>query len=278
MSSWSQTDKDLVSVTAKEKTVVVETKTLRVPLSTCLSPNEKGSEEDDTSRQICWEEHGLICLERVIPENVLRGLEILAEASSPFKTKVVRLGGRERAEEGGIVACVETLIAPLVPSIALSDQPSFQVPDELESVAQLCNTLDSVERQLPTSPHQQDVQSYGTDGIVSSTTEVAMSDKDVAEIVRLQARKACGVEAWCWLKEDIKVAATLFAEEGFRQATPQGASSVEGGAWFPFSVINGIADEAATPETVDVTVKLELLEKGKCPRLHLDKVCQAGWG
>lgn len=286
MSSWSPTDKeDVASVTTKEKTVVVETRTLRVPRGSYLSLNEEDSKEDDSSWQGCWKEDGLLCLEHAILEHVSRGLGMLAEASSPFKTQVVRLGGRERTEEDGIVAWVETLTAPLVPSIALSDQLSIQMPQELELAAQLSTAVDSVKRQRSTGPYQQTssypqqlqqgVRSDGTDGVVSSTGEVAMVDEDVMEMVRSQARKARGVEAWYWLKQDIQHAATLFAEEVFRQTTPQEAPGISGGGWWPFGVVNGIADEAAAPAPVDLTVKLELLEKGKCPRFHLDKVSQA---
>lgn len=63
-------------------------------------------------------------------------------------------------------------------------------------------------------------------------------------------------DSWRWLQTDVKRVANVFAEE-----------------------VLGLTDElragltAERQEGVDVTVKLELLGKGKCPRFHLDKVC-----
>lgn len=93
-----------------------------------------------------------------------------------------------------------------------------------------------------------------------------MTDVGTPKLVRWQSRKGYAAEAWRWLKQDIELAVVLFAEEASRHLTSDasitlvGLRAAGGG--------DGVPDAAG----VDVTVKLELLEEGKCPRFHLDKV------
>lgn len=63
--------------------------------------------------------------------------------------------------------------------------------------------------------------------------------------------------AWRWLQEDVKRVTNVFAQEVLELTD---------------DICTGLPVMAEQQDVVDVTVKLELLSKGKCPRFHLDKV------
>ncbi|CAM9811166.1 unnamed protein product [Sphacelaria rigidula] len=252
--------------TTTRNTDFVETSTLQVPLNSYLSSREEihqGGNDESSSRQPSfWREHGLLCLERTIPADVSRGLHLLVKGSSPFKSiqVVAPRGGEGRGGGGGdgssnnVEHWTETLTAPLIPAMAVLNIPSFESSGELQQPAQMNNGS------------QTDMGAM----FLSSTGELrGMTEDDMVEIVSLQAQKSRGVEAWHWLKEDVEQAANLFADEVLRQATAQEHAPSVFSSWLlPRDAIDGNAGG----EAGHVSVKLELLERGKCPRFHLDKV------
>lgn len=68
--------------------------------------------------------------------------------------------------------------------------------------------------------------------------------------------------AWRWLQADVKRVAGVFAQQVLELTD---------------DICAGLPNTAVQQDAVDVTVKLELLRKGKCPRFHLDKVRRKYW-
>lgn len=63
--------------------------------------------------------------------------------------------------------------------------------------------------------------------------------------------------AWRWLQTDVKRVANVFTQEMLELTD---------------DICAGLGNAAEQQDVADITVKLELLSKGKCPRFHLDKV------
>lgn len=173
-----------------QKSVLVQTKSLHAPLQS-FENAEQGVEGGATQQAAGLA--GLLCLERPLPAEVLRGLEYLATESSPFKVEVLRVGDRPRAVSTNEGGWVDALTSNFEPRVGESEHD---------------HRLDS------------------------------------AQQMRLAVETQ---EAVRWLTTDIERVASLFA----RQA----------------SIVSGAAVSSS-----ELTVKLELLNKGKCPRFHLDKV------
>lgn len=200
----------------------MHTQTLHAPFEHFESPEGAQHPAEQTPVEF-GEEHGLLCLERTVPDEVMRGLEFLADTLGPFKAEVVR---PQRGDDW-----LEALITdPLLAGVRWSESEEFDptAHDDLEERLENSGRGSAEKLKLPPpSPP------------------------------RFEAREA----AARWLKADVKRVASVFAREVAY-------------AWSlrPGGVPAGVGDE----ESVDLTVKLELLRKGKCPRFHLDKVMDPG--
>lgn len=181
-------------------------------------------------------EHGLLCLERAIPEEVLRGLRLLAGAAAPFKAET--LHSWAEGEDW-----LNTLTDPLffgatsdIPpcSKSLSQNNNGLQEEELEGEDAGGGRRADLRRKRLSSPNNE----------VGGGELLVVQDSENS------------VEALRWLKADVKRIARIFAREV--------SSDARCGGWFKAGKEEG--------ERMDVTVKLELLKKGKCPRFHLDKV------
>lgn len=178
-------------------------------------------------------EHGLLCLERAMPDELLRGLGALADAAAPFKAEAL-LSSRGGGEEEWL----DTLTDPFIAAgnnVPCSFSPKNGLQEEQGGGDVEGRRANPRRERLP-SPND---QSNG-----------GMQDSESIEALR-------------WLKTDVKRIARVFAREvssdpGCERVTAGREEGEEGG-----EVEGGI---------IDVTVKLELLKKGKCPRFHLDKV------
>lgn len=197
-----------------QRTSIVETSTSHAPLL-----HVDDHEQDQWRLAEPWEEHGLLCLERTIPEEILRGLENLSYSSEPFKLEAVR---------GDELAWAESLTSALT---SLSEHKRGAADRHHADNKALPESLRDSEPSL------------GSTGNPQSAGGASCGGRDALEAAR-------------WLAGDVKRVAGLFAKEASRLSPDaSGEPSPRG------------------PDTgVDVTVKLELLERGKCPRLHLDKV------
>eukprot|EP00752_Nemacystus_decipiens_P016173 g14466.t1 len=191
---------------------------------------------------------GLLCLERSLPAEVLHGLEHLTNVTAPFKAEVFRAGvglgvnnannedelDSLTADFGKIRSRSASTLNGAALDLRLCDQ-EFSPPDQAEEAQFLENS-----RQRRNWRTAERVDSFAL-----------MPQRQLADEAP---------EAVRWLTADIKRVASLFAREA-------SALSVAG--------ISSLGDGkvgAVEGGRAGVTVKLELLNKGKCPRFHLDKV------
>ena len=168
-------------------------------------------------------EDGLLCLERKIPAELLRGLDVLADAAAPFKAEAVLSRGGEEER-------LDTLTDPFVAA-------SNNIP---------CSSLTVLEE------HGGDFE--GRRRAYPRWKRLSPND----QISRMQGAES--IEALRWLKADVKRIAGVFAREVSSDPGCEGITAGKEEEW----------EEGGGG--IDVTVKLELLSKGKCPRFHLDKV------
>lgn len=178
---------------------------------------------------------GLLCLDRSVPAEVLHGLEHLANITAPFKVEVLRAVGGPGASNSKNDGWLDTLTAGI-------NEESF-------------SSNQAQETQLPESSGK------GRNRRRSEQADPLASNQDLGSIPQQQHLSVETHEAVRWLKADIKRVASLFAREAFILSTVAMPSS-EGGT----------LGSTAVKRLDEVTVKLELLKKGKCPRFHLDKV------
>ncbi|CAM9600282.1 unnamed protein product [Ectocarpus fasciculatus] len=231
----------------KQKSVQVTTQTLRTPLEsfekTQLAEHRRGGEaaqEAGAARLAA----GLLCLERPIPDQILRGLEELADNATPFKVEVLRPGGRQGGfddtdNEG------EGWLDKLAASIGNSSSSSNarRKDDEGEE-----RRSENVSRRRIQEEILQDGDSQLHPKLPNLQQQL---DVEAQAAVR-------------WLKADIKRVARIFA----REISVLTDEICEETALFSSAMEPLARDES----TIDVAVKLELLKRGKCPRFHLDKV------
>ena len=190
-------------------------------------------------------EYGLLCLERAMPDELMRGLGLLADVTAPFKAEALHCSG----EEGG-GKWLDVLTDPFL--IAVSDILSLKTSssqknglreEEQEGDDFVGWRRADLRRERLSSPH---------DGLELEVDETRESEN--------------GMEALRWLKADIKRIARIFAREVSSDARCKGVTA---GRW---EGEGEREEEEEEEEMIDITVKLELLRKGKCPRFHLDKV------
>lgn len=191
----------------------IETQTLHVPFGS-FSQMENNAKVPTGETVIEFEEeHGLLCLERTVPDEVFRGLEDLVDQSAPFKVEVIRSQSNED--------WLDTLATePFLRNMVLTSSQHGDRNEQAHSASRLTGNL----------------------------RNRAFLEPDVVE-----AR-----ETIRWLKVDVKRVTDVFDREISRLL-----------ALCPGAAFVGEGEEGS----VDITVKLELLKKGKCPRFHLDKVC-----
>lgn len=176
-------------------------------------------------------EHGLLCLERAMPDELLHSLGVLADAAVPFKAEALLSQG------GGQEECLDTLTDPFIidasnnlpRSFSTKNYPQEEQGDDVEGRRK------NPRRNRLLSPNDQNG---------------SMQDSEES------------VEALRWLKADVKRIARVFARE---ISSDPGSGGVTAGR----ECEEGGGGRGGI---IDVTVKLELLRKGKCPRFHLDKV------
>lgn len=192
---------------------LIETKTVHAPLAGCFNVPLTGTGDGATTE--FGEEHGLLCLERVIPDEVARGLWKLADTAVPFKAEVLR----GRSSDGWLDGLVTE-------------------PFRAATGTTIVSALSSREHDRREKPRD-----------------------DGAGLLRAQQSPPLepALEAVRWLKGDVERIASLFSRE---------VSAVEA-PWPGWPRV--VAAKRGVGET-DVTVKIELLRKGKCPRFHLDRV------
>lgn len=221
-SSWSRYPVLALSGTSKplESNRIIQTKTLQAPLASFAAPKVRSAPSRTEPPVIFREDDGLLCLERVIPNEISRRLERLAKAFNPFKVEAYRGGLLDTTEHW-----LDTLIEPfLAGSISSS---CFRDP----------------------SQHQRVTSSDRVPQAEKNVLSVALNSEELAEPIE---------DAVIWLRDDISNVAKLFAQEvaGWSASWPRFDMTVKG----------------KEGGEVGLTVKLELLRKGKCPRYHLDKV------
>lgn len=186
---------------------------------------------------------GLLCLERQIPDQVLRGLEELADNATPFKVEVLR-PGRRQGDSDGAAKEGEGWLDKLAAGIGSSSSSSN------------ADGRDNAGEERRSENLARRVQ-----GATLQHGENLLHPK----LPRLQQQLDVEAQAAVsWLKADIKRVARIFAREISVLSDEPGETAVLDSATEPLAR----KDESA----VDMTVKLELLKRGKCPRFHLDKV------
>ena len=176
-------------------------------------------------------EHGLLCLERAMPDELLRGLGVLADAAAPFKAEALVSRG------GGEEDYLDALTDPFV--VAASD---------------------NVPRPFSTKNDPQEEQGDDVEDRRRKPRWKRLSSPSDQNGVMQNSEKR--IEALRWLKADVKRIARVFAQE---ISSDPGSGGVTAGK-------EGGEGGGGEGGVIDVTVKLELLRKGKCPRFHLDKV------
>lgn len=240
-----------------------ESQTLHAPIQRFETPKlSSGPRSPDIESDATCEfgkEYGLLCLEREVPEDVSSALEQVADSADPFKVEVLRSHTQDDeswldtlVSEPFSAAAVDPEIRPLRMLSQTEKSQQRQVKDNaVGEVSEATHTArrktilpdrDSVE--APTAAHQQHQQRQQ----VSSVTDKAVR----------------------WLKMDVKRVANIFVQEitSLNQGVHAVGATVAAAPAFPAAARAG----GDGGDAVDVTVKLELLKKGKCPRFHLDKV------
>ncbi|CAM9824287.1 unnamed protein product [Ectocarpus sp. 12 AP-2014] len=248
ISSWlTGVDREHRQPSHQQKAVQVTTQTLHTPLerfeNTQFAEHPRGgvaAEGAGAARLAA----GLLCLEREIPDQILRGLEELADNAAPFKVEVLRPGSRrgdsdDAGNEGE--GWLDKIAASIGNSISSSNAGGRDNEGEERQSENLA-------RRRVQGETLQDYESPLNPYVPSLQQQL---DVEAQAAVR-------------WLKADVKRVARIFAREISVLSDEPGGTSLLGAAREPLAR----KDE----KTVDVTVKLELLKKGKCPRFHLDKV------
>ncbi|CBJ48457.1 conserved unknown protein [Ectocarpus siliculosus] len=187
---------------------------------------------------------GLLCLERQIPDQILRGLEELADNATPFKVEVLRPGSRrgdsDDADNEGD-GWLDNLVASIGNSSSSSNAGGRDNAGE--------------------EPRSENLARRRIQGEILQDDASPLHPKlpNLQQQLDVKAQAAAR-----WLKADIKRVARIFAREISVLSDEPGETSLLGIATEPLA--------RKDKRTVDVTVKLELLTRGKCPRFHLDKV------
>ncbi|CAM9695481.1 unnamed protein product [Scytosiphon promiscuus] len=264
----------------EQNSIQVATQTLRAPFDSFEAPQpdasgplyQESKQQQQQQRKSVTEEAarlaGLLCLERSIPGDVLSGLEHLAGDAAPFKVEVLRAGGGRRSggdtrwyssddADGDDVddGWLETLVNPLGSSSSSSSSsaPLDAAGQQRSNVsARKGRSQEMTPTASPTHPPAAD----------------ARLDVQPADLRRQQLGVDGAQEAVRWLKEDVRRVANVFAREVLAVMAAEAASA-------PGEIVEGLGAEQLVKEDdspADVTVKLELLKRGKCPRFHLDKV------
>lgn len=246
-----------------ESPIQIQTQTLHAPLEifenmrqAAKIPDDEQQDHDVTTTEAA-DAAGLLCLERPIPVEVLRGLGHLANAKAPFKVEVLRAGGGSGFNNDNKEGWVDALTANI--SKLCSCRSSTLAGEELDPGRR------NQEFFPPDQPEEAQFWENSGKGRNRRTAEVVDSfatagglDSFASPQQRQFAAEA--QDAVRWLKADIKRVASLFAREA--SALPAAATS---------SFDNG-GRGAIWGRRDDMMVKLELMKKGKCPRFHLDKV------
>ncbi|CAB1098843.1 unnamed protein product [Ectocarpus sp. CCAP 1310/34] len=231
----------------QQKAVQVTTRTVHTPLESFENRqfaehprNGVAAEEAGVARLAA----GLLCLERQIPDQIMRGLEEFADNAAPFKVEVLRPGSR-RGDSDDADNEGEGWLDKIAASIGNSSSSSNAGGRDNEGEERRSENLARRRVQGET------LQDYESPLNLNLPSLQQQLDVEAQAAVR-------------WLKADIKRVARIFAREISVLSDEPGETSLLGVATEP----SAGKDE----RTFDVTVKLELLKRGKCPRFHLDKV------
>ena len=92
-----------------ENSHIIQTKTLQAPLASFAAPKDRSTPSRTEPPVEFGEDDGLLCLERVIPDEISRRLERLAKAFAPFKVEAYRGGLLDTTEHW-----LDTLIEPFL--------------------------------------------------------------------------------------------------------------------------------------------------------------------
>lgn len=173
-----------------------------------------------------WDDHGLLRLERTIPEEILNGLNVLAYSIKPFKAVALR-----GTEVGWANELTRLLKIPMKFPQDHINEPA--VPTAVMSA-------------IAQEPHHRYKVSNSW-----KTTEYSQEYNVRSTLVHWQASEAAR-----WISADIERMTAMFGDEINRLFSADVRYSACG-------------DKGMR---IDITTKLELLQRGKCPRFHLDKV------
>lgn len=215
--------------------IQIQTQTLHAPLESFENMRQAAESQGQQQHDIttgALGSAGLLCLERSMPSEVLRGLGHLANVTTPFKVEVLRAGGGLGVNDDDKEGWLDTLTE----ESGLGRSQDVCSSGQADEALFLENSSRGRNRRMP--------QQVGSLASMPQRQQLAA---EVREAVR-------------WLKADVKRVASLFT----REASALSAASATAAATSLCGAVGKRRD--------DVTVKLELLNKGKCPRFHLDKV------
>lgn len=217
-----------------------------------------------------------------MPDYILNSLAILADTAVPFKVQLLRGVGtgqghsrsqmQRKGQRPEYDGWSENLTVPLtvIPS-AESYQCSIQTNDGSDyDYGQRPPRVPTVDRR---QNHQRMQQRHNyKDSPVTFQRSPTYTIVDSVERSPLQPTTTqASEEARRWLTTDIERVAELFAQEMSRELS---GTEQDGSMVVPLHAgVGGVVIEKQAC-CMDVTVKLELLKKGKCPRFHLDKVTE----
>eukprot|EP00903_Cladosiphon_okamuranus_P008883 g8505.t1 len=236
-----------------ENPIQIQTQTVQAQLDSFENTRqtadnlEEDEEEHDVTATRAADSAGLLCLERAVPAEVLRGLEHLANITAPFKVEVVRAGGEMGVDNDGKEGWLDTLTAN-ISKLGISSSSSLTCEESDLGWKQEYLSSDQVEEEqfLEKSWKGRNRRKPKRKDSMASPPQRQLAAESHAAVR--------------WLKADIKRLGSLFA----REASVLSAAAISS---FGDGYRRAVGDCRDT-----LTVKLELLNKGKCPRFHLDKV------
>ncbi|CAM9171815.1 unnamed protein product, partial [Pylaiella littoralis] len=259
-----------------QNSIQIETQTLYAPLESFekTQANHR-THQQQQQRGVAAEETGpaagLWCLERPIPEEVLRGLGRFVDDTAPFMVEALRAGGSRGIDNNhdydeGWLDTLTAGINTLGGSYASANTGGEFGLDRQHYLPP--NDGSEERRRLGNSGRRSNVSRTSTQQQKGSVA----SDQNL-DLMQHQQLEIEPQESVRWLKADIKRVANLFAREVSVILAAAVSSSGQGtvGAAGKEQVMEEEEEEEEEDCAADVTVKLELLKKGKCPRFHLDK-------
>lgn len=176
-------------------------------------------------------------------------LESLANVTDPFKVEVFRAGGGPGVNNDNRGGWLDTLTSNIYKLCRSRSTLTGFVESDLGRNQERFFFGRNEAAQFPKKSgkgRNQRTPKQGTVSFASTPRRQLAVDVDAAVL---------------WLVADIERVASLFA----REASVLSAAAVSSSG-------DAALDAVGAAGRGDVTVKLELLNKGKCPRFHLDKV------